>query len=107
MECLRLILPQPEEPAAPDDSRPADRPEDRWILSRLESTIATVTRLINEYDFAHAAQELYSFVFSDLCDWYLEIAKLRLKSDDAACRWTLYHILRGTPAIVAPRLRRS
>src|SRR6478752_6267611 len=52
--------------------------EDRWILSRLEHTIASVTEKLEEYDFAHAAQEGYSFFWSELCDWYLEIVKPRL-----------------------------
>ena len=52
--------------------------EDRWILSRLERTIASVTEKLETYDFAHAVQEAYSFFWRDLCDWYLEIVKPRL-----------------------------
>jgi valyl-tRNA synthetase len=54
------------------------RVEDRWILSRLEATIGSVTAKLEEYDFAHAAQEAYAFFWSELCDWYLEIVKPRL-----------------------------
>ena len=57
--------------------------EDRWILSRLERTIASVTAKLDAYDFAHAAQEAYSFFWSELCDWYLEIVKPRLYDGEA------------------------
>ena len=53
-------------------------PEDRWILSRLQRTIASVSAKLDAYDFAHAALELYRFFWSELCDWYLEIVKPRL-----------------------------
>ncbi|HEY2056242.1 MAG TPA: valine--tRNA ligase, partial [Solirubrobacterales bacterium] len=52
--------------------------EDRWLLSRLERTIASVTEKLEAFDFAHAVQECYGFVYGDLCDWYLEIVKPRL-----------------------------
>ena len=98
----RLILLNTEDPA--DRTIPADpiALEDRWILSRLESTIDTVTRLINEYDFAHAAQELYSFVFSDLCDWYLEIAKPRIYDGDPEVARVLLGTLERTLALAHP-----
>jgi valyl-tRNA synthetase len=79
---------------------PAPRPlhvEDRWILSRLERTISSVTEKLEEYDFAHAAQEAYSFFWSELCDWYLEIAKPRLYEGEeevsATLLWTLERVL--------------
>ncbi len=79
--------------AAPQPSRL----EDRWILSRLEATIASVTAKLEEYDFAHAVQEAYSFLWSELCDWYLEIAKPRLYEAEpgvsATLLWTLERIL--------------
>jgi len=49
--------------------------EDRWILSRLHSTIAHSTRLLEQYRFAELAQELYRFVWDDVCSSYLEIKK--------------------------------
>ncbi len=57
--------------------------EDRWILSRLEraSPRSAATR---RYDFSHAALELYRFIWSELCDWYLEIVKPRLYDGDEA-----------------------
>ncbi len=71
--------------------------EDRWILSRLEATIVSVTAKLESYDFAHAAQEVYAFVWSELCDWYLEIVKPRLYEQEeevsATLLWTLERIL--------------
>ena len=48
---------------------------DRWIRSRLNSTIATVTDALDGYRFDHAAQAIYEFVWNDFCDWYLELCK--------------------------------
>ncbi|MEX2107028.1 MAG: valine--tRNA ligase [Solirubrobacterales bacterium] len=71
--------------------------EDRWILSRLERTIASVTEKLETYDFAHAVQEAYSFFWRDLCDWYLEIVKPRLYDGEeevsATLLWALERIL--------------
>ncbi|HET7053145.1 MAG TPA: valine--tRNA ligase [Solirubrobacterales bacterium] len=71
--------------------------EDRWLLSRLEATIASVTTKLEEYDFAHAAAEAYAFFWSELCDWYLEIVKPRLyeKEEDvsATLLWALERVL--------------
>jgi len=80
--------------------------EDRWILSRLEHTRASVTRRIEEYDFSHAALELYDFVYGELCDWYLELAKPRLYGEDADARAAvssvLVGVLRETVALAHP-----
>jgi len=56
--------------------------EDRWIFSRLHRTIISLTTLMEQYEFATYTKELYSFVFSELCDWYLESVKPRLRSED-------------------------
>ena len=55
-----------------------DLVEDRWIASRLQRAIASVTESVEGYDFAHASLDLYEFFWSELCDWYLEIVKARL-----------------------------
>jgi len=73
------------------------RVEDRWILSRLERTISSVSARLDSYDFAHAAAEAYGFFWSELCDWYLEIAKPRLYEGEedasATLLWTLERVL--------------
>jgi valyl-tRNA synthetase len=57
---------------------------DRWILHRLDETIATVTQFIERYDFGEAGRALYDFAWDDFCDWYIEFSKLALYGDDAA-----------------------
>jgi valyl-tRNA synthetase len=88
-----ILLNVAEVEAAP---RPAGV-EDRWLLSRLEATIASVTARLEEYDFAHAATEAYAFFWSELCDWYLEIVKPRLYEGEenvsATLLWTLERLL--------------
>jgi valyl-tRNA synthetase len=76
--------------------------EDRWILSRLERTIASVTEKLESYDFAHAAQEAYSFFWSELCDWYLEIVKPRLYEGEPEVSATLLHALERVLALLHP-----
>ncbi|MGH2953999.1 MAG: valine--tRNA ligase [Solirubrobacterales bacterium] len=82
------------------EAKPAprgDRVEDRWIRSRLERTIASVTESLDSYDFAHAALDFYAFFWSELCDWYLEIVKPRLYDGDeevaANLLWTFERVL--------------
>ena len=75
-------------------------PEDRWILSRLESTIEAFGSLLAEYDFSHAVGELYAFVFSDLCDWYLEIAKPRIYDGDPELAPVVLSVLERTLSLV-------
>ena len=60
----------------------AQRIEDRWIASRLQRAIGSVTESVEGYDFSHAALDLYEFFWSELCDWYLEIVKPRLYDGD-------------------------
>jgi valyl-tRNA synthetase len=84
---------------------PAPEPsllEDRWILSRLEATIGSVTARLEEYDFAHAVQEAYSFFWSELCDWYLEIAKPRLYEGEADVSATLLWALERMLGLLHP-----
>jgi valyl-tRNA synthetase len=93
-----ILLNVAEADAAP---RPA-RVEDRWLLSRLEATIASVTAKLEEYDFAHAAQEAYAFFWSELCDWYLEIVKPRLYESEAEVSATLLWALQRLLALLHP-----
>jgi valyl-tRNA synthetase len=76
--------------------------EDRWVLSRMERTIASVTEKLDSYDFAHAATEAYAFFWSELCDWYLEIAKPRLYEGEAAISANLLWLLERTLAMLHP-----
>jgi valyl-tRNA synthetase len=80
------------------------RPEDRWIVSRLERTIASVTQKLESYDFAHAASETYSFFWSELCDWYLEIVKPRLYEGEEDVSATLLWALERVLALLHPTM---
>ncbi len=95
----RLIL---MNTAAVEASPRASLVEDRWILSRLEATIGSVTEKLEEYDFAHAAQEAYAFFWSELCDWYLEIVKPRLYDGEEEVSATLLWALERVLALLHP-----
>ncbi len=81
--------------------RPA-RPEDRWILSRLQRAIESVSASLDSYDFAHAALDLYEFFWSELCDWYLEIVKPRLYDGDEDASANLVYVLGEVLALAHP-----
>ncbi len=69
---------------------------DRWILHRLQEIKAELKSAVLEYRFNDAAQNLYRFIWGEFCDWYLEMIKPRMQSDDQAkkaltqrCLWTV------------------
>jgi valyl-tRNA synthetase len=76
--------------------------EDRWILSRLARAKAEVRGRIERYDFSHAALALYDFVYGELCDWYLELVKPRLRDHDPDAQRTLLHVLVATVSLAHP-----
>ena len=55
--------------------------EDRWILSRLSRTISSVTNLMEGFQFGEAQRQIHDFLWGEFCDWYIEFAKIRLRSD--------------------------
>jgi valyl-tRNA synthetase len=90
-----------------DDARAAIRPaavEDRWILTRLGRAEAEITRRIEEFDFSHAALALYDFVYGELCDWYLELVKPRLRAGEADLAATLLYVLTRTLVLAHPMI---
>ncbi len=62
------------------------QPVDRWIISRLMSTIREVTISLQKYDLGIAADKLTDFVWNDFCDWYIELSKPALYGEDAEKR---------------------
>ncbi|MFG2091203.1 MULTISPECIES: valine--tRNA ligase [unclassified Spirillospora] len=56
---------------------------DAWILSRLQSVIAEVNGYLEGYDFAKACETLYHFAWDEVCDWYVELAKVQLADERA------------------------
>jgi valyl-tRNA synthetase len=78
-------VPAADDTATPDPERfRVFTPADRWILSRLSAVIAEVDALIEEFEFGKACEALYHFAWDEFCDWYLELAKVPLMSDDQA-----------------------
>lgn len=57
---------------------------DRWVISRFQKTLKDLTEAIDEYEINNAVKIIYSYVWNDFCDWYVELAKFRLynASDD-------------------------
>ncbi len=55
---------------------------DRWILTRLQKTIKTVSDALEGYDFNIAAHAIYDFFWKEFCDWYIEAVKPRLQGED-------------------------
>ncbi|HWF72260.1 MAG TPA: valine--tRNA ligase, partial [Solirubrobacteraceae bacterium] len=87
------------------DARAAVTPnavEDRWILSRLERARAELSADIEAFDFSHAALGLYDFIYGELCDWYLELVKPRLRAGEPELSATLLHVLTETVALAHP-----
>ena len=66
---------------------------DMWIIGRLNQTIEQVTQAYETYRFDLAAETLYSFVWNDYCDWYLELAKVQLQTGCASRQRTTRHTL--------------
>lgn len=66
---------------------------DKWILTRLNETIETVTRLSDKYEFGEVGRALYNFIWDDFCDWYIEMAKLPLYGEDEQAKLTTRSIL--------------
>jgi valyl-tRNA synthetase len=97
----RLILLGVDSGARPGPVTPTTV-EDRWIISRLARAKAEVRRRIEGYDFSHAALALYDFIYGELCDWYLELVKPRLREHDRDAELTLLHLLLETIALAHP-----
>jgi len=71
--------------AAPEPSNRESMPaEDRWILSRLERLTESSLRLMERFELGEAGREMEEFLWDEFCDWYLEIAKIRLRHGDEA-----------------------
>ncbi|SFB40238.1 valyl-tRNA synthetase [Cohnella sp. OV330] len=66
---------------------------DRWILHRLHETARDVTRLMETYEFGETGRLLYNFIWDDLCDWYIEFAKLTLYGEDAAAKTSTQSVI--------------
>ncbi|MEW6661369.1 MAG: valine--tRNA ligase [Bacillota bacterium] len=80
---------------------------DRWILSRYQKTVRDTTALLERYEIGEAARVLYDFIWSEFCDWYIELVKPRLygKETEASkntAQMVLGHVLAGTMQLLHP-----
>ncbi|MEN9223769.1 MAG: class I tRNA ligase family protein, partial [Thermostichus sp. BF3_bins_97] len=66
---------------------------DRWILSRLHSTTAQVIQELETYGLGEGARLLYSLIWDDFCDWYIELVKPRLRGEEVTSKRTAQQVL--------------
>ncbi len=80
---------------------------DKWILSRFNSIIKDVTSALDAYRFNDVAQMLYEFIWHEYCDWYLELAKIRIYNKDniikrQTAQYVTWHVLEGVLRLLHP-----
>ncbi len=73
----------------------ADRlaPEDKWVLSRLNTLVREVTENLDAYEIGVASAKVYDFLWDTFCDWYIELTKSRLGGGDEAAKETAQNVL--------------
>ncbi|MCH7735880.1 MAG: valine--tRNA ligase [Chloroflexi bacterium] len=77
--------------------------EDRWIVSLLDRVTAEVNESLRNFEVGDAQQKLYDFFWNDYCDWYIEMAKLRLRSGEGPSPLpTLVHVLERSLRLLHP-----
>jgi len=78
--------------------------EDRWILSRLNRMVLSVTGLMEDFQFGEAQKQIHDFLWGEFCDWYIEIAKIRLQSASKAVSPVpvLVHVLEASLRLLHP-----
>ena len=82
--------------------RPEHR-EDRWIVGRLNRAIENASRSLEGFELGEAQQQLYDFIWNDFCDWYIEMAKIRIRSGAGPSPLpTLAHVLERTLRLLHP-----
>ena len=66
---------------------------DKWVLSKLNTLIAEVTDNLEKYELGVAMQKVYDFIWDTYCDWYIELTKARLYSEDSQRKQTAMQVL--------------
>ena len=67
--------------------------EDKWILNKLDKLVADVTRNIENYDLGIALDKIYNFIWNEFCDWYIEMVKTRIYSENEETKVAVSDIL--------------
>jgi len=76
--------------------------EDQWILSRLDHVAGETNKLLSDFQINEAARLLYEFFWNEYCDWYLEMAKVRLKAGDDSPLPVLARVLESSLRLLHP-----
>lgn len=80
--------------------------EDKWILSKVNNLVEEVRKNIDKYELSIAVQKVYSFIWDEYCDWYIEMVKPRLYDEDDKTRdsalWTLLEVLKISLKLLHP-----
>jgi valyl-tRNA synthetase len=76
--------------------------EDRWILSRLNRTVANVAGLMEDFQFGEAQRQVHDFLWGEYCDWYIELAKIRLSANDNSPLPVLVRVLETSLRLLHP-----
>jgi valyl-tRNA synthetase len=77
--------------------------EDRWILSRLNTTIDSAIKLMQDFQFGEAQRQIYDFMWNEFCDWYIEIAKIRFRDPQSVSPLpVLTHVLDNSLRLLHP-----
>jgi valyl-tRNA synthetase len=76
--------------------------EDRWIISRLNSTVAEATDLMREFEFGEALRKIHDFLWGEYCDWYIELAKTRLVNETSSPLPVLVHVMEASLRLLHP-----
>ncbi|MCG5216258.1 valine--tRNA ligase [Streptosporangium sp. KLBMP 9127] len=89
--------------ASVSDALPAElTAADRWILSRLQTVIASVDDALAGFEFAKASDLLYHFAWDEVCDWYVELAKIQLSAGLDGTRLVLGHVFDALLRLLHP-----
>ena len=70
--------------------------EDKWILNRFSSLVGEMTENMDKYELGTAVSKLQDFIWDDFCDWYIELAKIRLNGEDETSADTARKVLAWT-----------
>lgn len=75
---------------------------DRWILSRLQNVISAADAAFEDFEFAKVSDQLYHFAWDEVCDWYLELAKIQLSEGRDGTRLVLGHVFDALLRLLHP-----
>ena len=81
---------------------PREHVEDQWILSRAQQTAMQVNELFGDWQLGEAERVIHDFIWNDFADWYIELAKVRLRAGDQAPRKVLGHVLERSLRLLHP-----